>query len=44
MRGIRNLMAHQYQSVDFDIIWDTSCIDIPDLRAFCESYLEVNKK
>ena len=40
MRGIRNLMAHQYHSVDFDIIWATSQDDIPALRAFCASYLE----
>lgn len=42
MRGIRNLMAHQYQSVDFDVIWDTSRNDILDLRSFCASYLEEN--
>ena len=40
MRGIRNLMAHQYHSVDFDIIWDTSRIDIPALREFCKVNLE----
>ena len=40
MRGIRNLMAHQYHSVDFDIIWDTSRIDIPALREFCKANLE----
>ena len=40
MRGIRNLMAHQYHSVDFEIIWDTSRSDIPAFRAFCKDYLE----
>ena len=40
MRGIRNLMAHQYHSVDFEIIWDTSRIDIPALREFCKANLE----
>ncbi len=39
MRGIRNLMAHQYHSVDFEIIWDTSRADIPALREFCKDYL-----
>ena len=40
MRGIRNLMAHQYHSVDFEIIWDTSRTDIPAFRKFCKDYLE----
>ena len=40
MRGIRNLMAHQYHSVDFEIIWDTSRADIPAFREFCRDYLE----
>ena len=40
MHRIRNLMAHQYHSVDFDIIWDTSRIDIPTLREFCKVNLE----
>lgn len=39
MRGIRNLMAHQYHAVDFEIIWETSQSDIPALKAFCEKTL-----
>ena len=39
MRGIRNLFAHQYRSVDFDIVWTTSTEDIPQLRRFCEHFL-----
>ncbi len=42
MRGIRNLMAHQYHSVDFEIIWDTSRGDISALKTFCENYLAQN--
>ena len=42
MRGIRNLMAHQYHSVDFDIIWETSHGDISALKQFCENYLAQN--
>ena len=42
MRGIRNLMAHQYHSVDFEIIWDTSHGDISALKTFCENYLAHN--
>ena len=42
MRGIRNLMAHQYHSVYFEIIWDTSRGDISALKTFCENYLAQN--
>lgn len=43
MRGIRNLMAHQYHSVDYEIIWNTACQDIPELAAFCQEYLSNRK-
>ena len=39
MRGLQNIMAHQYASVDFDIIWDTSTKDIPALKRFCDDFL-----
>lgn len=39
IRGIRNLFAHQYQSVDFEIVWSTSLEDIAFLKAFCEELL-----
>lgn len=43
MRGIRNLMAHQYHSVDYEIILNTACQDIPELAAFCQEYLSNRK-
>ncbi len=42
MRGIRNLFAHQYRSVDFEIVWTTSTEDIPRLQAFCEELLNTD--
>lgn len=39
MRGIRNLFAHQYHSVDFEIVWSTSLDDIAFLQSFCEQIL-----
>lgn len=39
IRGIRNLFAHQYRSVDFDIVWSTSLEDVAFLKAFCEKLL-----
>lgn len=40
MRGIRNLFAHQYHAVDFDIVWTTSIEDIAYLKAFCDRLLQ----
>lgn len=40
MRGIRNLFAHQYRSVDYEIVWNTSWNDIALLKEFCERYLQ----
>ena len=39
MRGLRNIVAHQYGMIDFDSLWITSTEDIVQLRAFCEEYL-----
>ena len=39
MKGMRNLVAHNYGSMSRDIIWETAVTDIPALRAFCEECL-----
>jgi uncharacterized protein with HEPN domain len=40
MKGMRNLVAHNYGSMSRDIIWETAVTDIPALKAFCEELLE----
>lgn len=35
MRGLRNIVAHAYGSVDTKSIWQTIVEDIPALKAFC---------
>lgn len=40
IRGMRNYVAHEYGSIDFDIIWYASTNSVADLRFFCESLLE----
>ncbi len=39
IRGMRNYVAHEYGSIDLDIVWFASTKSIPELRAFCEEYL-----
>lgn len=36
IKGMRNLVAHNYGSMSLDIIWETAVHDIPALKAFCE--------
>lgn len=40
MKGMRNLVAHNYGSVSRDIVWETATVDIPALGRFCRSQLD----
>ncbi len=35
IRGMRNLVAHNYGGVDLEIVWDVAAADIPKLLEFC---------
>ncbi len=39
IRGMRNMFAHDYGSMDLDRIWATAVEDIPALKLFCETEL-----
>ena len=39
VKGMRNLVAHDYANMSQDIIWETATTDIPILKAFCEEQL-----
>ena len=39
IRGMRNFVAHEYGSIDFDIVWYTATNSIVDLKIFCEDFL-----
>ena len=39
IRGMRNFVAHEYGSIDFDIVWYTATNSIVDLKTFCEGFL-----
>ena len=39
IRGLRNIVAHAYGSVDAKSIWQTIIEDIPALKSFCEQHI-----
>ena len=39
IRGMRNLVAHNYGSMSRDILWETALRDIPALKQFCDEQL-----
>lgn len=43
MKGMRNLVAHNYGSMSREIIWETAITDIPALKNFCDELLEANE-
>lgn len=40
MKGMRNLVAHNYGSMSREIIWETATTDIPALKKFCDDLLD----
>ena len=40
IRGIRNVVAHEYGSIDVDTMWETLDTGIIELRDFCEKLLK----
>lgn len=43
MKGMRNLVAHNYGSMSREIIWETATMDIPVLKEFCRKELNTEK-
>lgn len=37
--GMRHRIVHDYLSVDFDLVWDVSCVEIPKLLPELEELL-----
>lgn len=40
IKGMRNIVAHDYGSVDEELLWETATEDIPILLSFCNAELE----
>jgi len=36
---MRNYVAHEYGSIDFEVVWFAATKSIPELKDFCEAYL-----
>ena len=39
IRGLRNIVAHDYGNIKLDILWDVVTSDIPTLKQFCDQQL-----
>ncbi len=44
MRDMRNVIAHEYFGVDWQIVWETAVHDLPVLRPLLESILNDGKE
>ena len=42
IRGMRNYVAHEYGSIDLDIVWYASTVSIPELKQFCTEYISLH--
>ncbi len=40
MKGMRNMVAHDYGNVNRERMWNTATTDIPVLKQFCDTQLE----
>ena len=40
IKGMRNLFAHDYHSMNYDVIWETATENIPALEAHIRSLME----
>jgi uncharacterized protein with HEPN domain len=42
IKGMRDYFVHGYEDMDADTIWSTAVKNIPELKKFCEKYLEAD--
>ena len=43
IKGMRDIVAHQYGTIKFDDVWKTASQEIKPLREYCENILDENK-
>jgi len=39
MRGMRNIVAHDYGNVDLKIVWEVGLVQVPEICAILEKFL-----
>jgi len=39
MRGMRNIVAHDYGNLDLKIVWDVAALHVPGICAVLERFL-----
>ena len=39
IKGMRNIVVHDYGNVDLEEVWIAATLDVPNLKTFCEAYL-----
>ncbi len=42
IKGLRNIVVHEYGKVRLRTLWDIAAEDVPKLRQFCEDRLPEN--
>ena len=42
IKGMRNIVVHDYGHIDLDVVWSVATEDIPTLKTFCQTQLEQN--
>ena len=40
IKAMRNIVAHNYGSIDAEILWETIENDVPQLKAYCLDILQ----
>ena len=40
IKGMRNVIAHHYGKIDYEILWNAAVVDIPALKTFCEALIQ----
>lgn len=38
MRGMRNIVAHDYDNVDLKIVWDVATVHVPEVCVILEKF------
>lgn len=43
IKGMRNVVVHNYGGIDLQVVWDVATADIPELNQFCDEQLAGEK-